>query len=503
MKALIVDDEQPARSTIRLLADWTLYDIDEVLEAETVEQAITCLRRSRPQIIITDIRMPQHDGLELMQWLHQNQPQAQVIVISAYNEFEYAISAMRLGALDYLLKPIQPAQLDAVLRRAAEKLRIPAPPKPDDRQVPDADERILLALCAEGDAELPANNPAAQFLPSPAGLMVLNLFCVHVLSGAETAEKKQITAALRELLANNRRGHVLIGVGSQNLLYLLLAGSAKQQEQAAGQVLAILRETFGLLPRYTLQYNAVWDCASLSAAGQALIAQTQSACLTEQTDSCAGQLPVLPDSFFEAAAHGSREQVQACLRSCLEQLSGLPLTLQSLQTWWEALCERCSRYLQANPQPVRTRAAFLPSQALLPVLDEQLRLDPQQLNAYLLEQAGALAGKPDTSGQDDDVCTQVRQEIQLHYAEQLSLSSLAARYYRNPSYLSRAFKERYHVGLMNFLAETRVEKAKILLKTTDYRVSKIAHLVCYADEKYFCRVFRKISGLSPAEYQNL
>ena len=129
--------------------------------------------------------------------------------------------------------------------------------------------------------------------------MVLNLFCVHVLSGAETAEKKQITAALQELLAKNRRGHVLIGVGSQNLLYLLLAGSAKQQEQAAGQVLAILRETFGLLPRYTLQYNAVWDCASLSAAGQALITQTQSACLTEQTDSCAGQLPVLPDSFLK------------------------------------------------------------------------------------------------------------------------------------------------------------------------------------------------------------
>lgn len=150
MKALIVDDEQPARSTIRLLADWTLYDIDEVLEAETVEQAITCLRRSRPQIIITDIRMPQHDGLELMQWLHQNQPQAQVIVISAYNEFEYAISAMRLGALDYLLKPIQPAQLDAVLRRAAEKLRIPAPPKPDDRQVPDATSEFCLRCVPRG-----------------------------------------------------------------------------------------------------------------------------------------------------------------------------------------------------------------------------------------------------------------------------------------------------------------------------------------------------------------
>lgn len=503
MKALIVDDEQPARSAIRLLADWNLYDIDEVLEAETVNQAISCLRRSRPQIVITDIRMPQHDGLELMQWIHQNQPQAQVIVISAYNEFEYAISAMRQGALDYLLKPIQPAQLDAVLRRAAEKLRVPDSPKPNDRRMPDADERILLALCAEGDAELPANSLAAQFLPSPAGLMILNLFCVHMLSGSATPEKKQIAAMLRELLAKDQRGHALIGVSNQNLVYLLLAGSAKQQAQTARQVLAVLRETFGLLPLYTLQVNAVWDCAGLRASAQALITQIQSVCLTDKADSYAEQLPVMPDAFFEAAEQSSRERVQTYLRDCLERMRRLPLTPQSLQTWWEDLCDRCSSYLQTNEQLVRTRAAFMPIQALLPVLDEQLKLDPQRLSTYLLEQASAFAGKTDEAGQGGDVCAQVRQEIQLHYADQLSLSSLAARYYRNPSYLSRVFKERYHVGLMNFLAETRVEQAKILLKTTDYRVSKIAHLVGYTDEKYFCRVFRKISGLSPVEYQNL
>lgn len=503
MKALIVDDEQPARSAIRLLADWKLYGIDEVLEAETTGQAMTCVQRVNPEIILTDIRMPQHNGLELMQWLHQNHPQTQVIVISAYSEFEYAISAMRSGAIDYLPKPIQPAQLDAVLRRATEKLRASASLQSTDRQVPDADERIMLALCAEGNAELSVYSSAAQFLPVPAGILVLNLFCVHTSVGAVPTNKKMITAALRELLEKEHRGHTLAGVGNPNLLYLLLAGSTHQQAQTADQALAILRETFGVQPVFSLRCHAVLEHAGFSLAVQPLIAEVQTVLLTEETGSCSTQLPALPDSFFETAALADRQQAVQMIDACLAQLSRFSLTPQALQTWWEALCARYSRYLQSHPQLTRTKSVFLPGQALLPVLDGSQQLDLPALGAFLLEQAEALADTADRTEQDCDVCARVRYDIQHHYAEPLSLSLLAARYYRNPSYLSRAFKERYRVGLMSFLAETRIEQAKILLKTTDYRISKIAHMVGYPDEKYFCRVFKRISGLSPAEYQSL
>ena len=111
MNVLIVDDEQPVRSCIRLLTDWAAYGVTQVFEAESVAQAKACICRSTPELVFTDIRMPQHDGLELMQWIHEAHPQTQIIVISAYNEFEYAITAMRMGALDYLLKPISSEKL--------------------------------------------------------------------------------------------------------------------------------------------------------------------------------------------------------------------------------------------------------------------------------------------------------------------------------------------------------------------------------------------------------
>lgn len=190
MNVLIVDDEQPVRSCIRLLTDWAAYGVTQVFEAESVAQAKACICRSTPELVFTDIRMPQHDGLELMQWIHEAHPQTQIIVISAYNEFEYAITAMRMGALDYLLKPIQPIQLECVLRKASKLLQQQQEAENQSRFQPDTNERIALSLYIEGDSEFPTQSSFSQVLSSPTGLMVLNLFCVHTVQFSSHAAKK-------------------------------------------------------------------------------------------------------------------------------------------------------------------------------------------------------------------------------------------------------------------------------------------------------------------------
>ncbi|MGM9601922.1 MAG: response regulator [Faecousia sp.] len=505
MKALIVDDEQPVRSSIRLLADWQEYEIDEVFEAETVDQAITCIRRNSPQLVITDIRMPQHDGLELMQWLHQNKPQTQVVVISAYNEFDYAIRAMRLGAFDYLLKPIQPAQLDDVLRKVTQILQAQNVPKDFEETHPNASERIMLALYMEGDAELPVHSPVTQLLPIPAGLMILDLFCVSSDRNMEGVSKKQIFSALRELMEKDNRGLALLGVNDQNLLYLLLGGNVEEQMQTAEKALALLQEAFGVSPIYKLQCNCIWENDMFPKVAGQLIAAVHAEPLLEDGSSVPVCVPEFPEAFFDAAACGSLANAQRIIQPYIEQLRSFGcLSLEAFQSWWEALCECCNHYLQRSPDIKRTALVFLPGQTMLPILNEQMRLDLNQLAAFLQVQAQGLSNASHIDQLDSlDVCAQIRKDIQAHYSEPISLSTLAAKYYRNPSYLSRAFKERYGVGIMNFLAETRVEQAKILLKTTDYRISKIAQSVGYSDDKYFCRVFKKISGLSPADYRNL
>lgn len=504
MKALIVDDEQPVRSSIRLLADWQAYDIEEVFEAETVEQALTCIRRNSPQLVLTDIRMPQHDGLELMRWLHRNRPETQVIVISAYNEFDYAIRAMRLGALDYLLKPIQPAQLDAVLRKTTQMVHSRHVDTVSATLHPDVDERIWLALYLEGDAELPAHNSLAQFLPLPVGLMMLDLFCVAAAEGAEQTAKKPIFSALRERMEKDEGGLALLGVNDQNRVYLLLSGSAEMQTQAAGRVLALLRETFGIMPTYELRCGAVWDYAELPTVAGQMLRALDAQRLVSHPGAEEFALPEFPMEYFEAAAQGRGDDAQRILRPFLAALARTScVTAEDFRRWWNTLCDCCGRYLQTHPDTERMKPAFLVGQTMLPVLSGQMKLDEARLETFLRAQAQCLSDRVDAQQEFFDVCAQVRKEIQTHYAEPLSLSTLAAKYYRNPSYLSRAFKERYHVSIVNFIAETRIEQAKILLKTTDYRVCRIAHAVGYPDEKYFCRVFKKLSGLSPADFRNL
>lgn len=503
MKALIVDDEQPVRSSIRLLADWSVYDIEEVFEAETVEQALICIRRNSPQLVITDIRMPQHDGLELMRWLHRNRPKTQVIVISAYNEFDYAIQAIRLGALDYLLKPIQPAQLDAVLRKATQMLQFRHVDADSAILHPDVDERIWLALYLEGDAELSAHNSLAQLLPLPTGLMILDLFCVAAVEGAEHTTKKAVFSALRERMEKDG-ALALLGVNDQNRVYLLLSGSAEAQVQAAERALALLRESFGITPTYELRCGAVWDHAELPAVAGQLLCALDAQKLVSHPGAEPFALPAFPTEYFDAAAHGKTDDAQRILSPLLARLIHTShVTSEDFRRWWNTLCGCCGHYLQTHPDTERINPAFLVGQTMLPVLNGQMHLDEARLEQFLHSQAQCLSSRVPAPQEFFDVCTQVRKEIQTHYAESLSLSTLAAKYYRNPSYLSRAFKERYHVSIMNFIAETRIEQAKIFLKTTDWRVCKIAHAVGYPDEKYFCRVFKKISGLSPADFRNL
>lgn len=503
MKALIVDDEQPVRSAIRLLADWGSYDIDEVLEAETVGQAITCLRRNDPQLVITDIRMPQHDGLELMQWLRYNRPKTQVIVISAYNEFEYAIQAMRLGALDYLLKPIQPAQLAAVLQKASDNLRSRNTDEPVDERHPDANERILLALCAENEAELSASSPAAEYLFLPAGMMILNLFAVSITNTLGIA-KKQCFSVLRELLEKDSRGVVLRGVNNQHLCYLLLRGSAEAQLQTAEHILSSLRELFGLSVIHILRCNAIWDYSEFSCVAGELIAAAEMLPISSGPAEPAFAMPSIPDSLFDAATQESQADVQRILQDYVPPLLSAVITSSDLKLWWTGVCDRCSQYFRSHPNLERSQPVFLPTQTMLPLLDKQLLLDQGIFLSFLQTQFQGLFSSSAVPMQDTvDVCAQIRKDIQIHFSEPISLATLAEKYYRNPSYLSRTFKARYNVSIVSFLTEVRVEQAKILLKTTDYRISKIAGIVGYPDEKYFCRVFKKTCGLSPNDYRNL
>ena len=115
LKVLIVEDEPYVRKGIVLSVDWTALDCFVVGEAANGEEGLAAALRYQPNIIITDIKMPKMDGIEMLKRLREAGCGAQVIILTAYSDFEYAKNALHYGAADYLLKPFRDGELEQVI----------------------------------------------------------------------------------------------------------------------------------------------------------------------------------------------------------------------------------------------------------------------------------------------------------------------------------------------------------------------------------------------------
>jgi len=116
----IVEDELKIRNSIRDFVEREVSGFKVIGEASDGAEAIECLEREAPDLLITDIRMKGMDGLELIERIHQSCPEMTILIISAHGEFEYAQKALRFGADDYLLKPINRMQLTLFLNKVRD-----------------------------------------------------------------------------------------------------------------------------------------------------------------------------------------------------------------------------------------------------------------------------------------------------------------------------------------------------------------------------------------------
>lgn len=139
LKVLVVEDEEMIRKGIVLAVDWAALDCVVVGEASNGEEALDAVERHAPSLIITDLKMPKMDGIQMLEQLRARKNHAYVIILTAYDSFSYAQSALRLGAVDFLLKPFHDGELEqavANLRRRMdaqpqEELPVPGLKKGD------------------------------------------------------------------------------------------------------------------------------------------------------------------------------------------------------------------------------------------------------------------------------------------------------------------------------------------------------------------------------------
>ena len=120
MKAIIIDDERKARSVLKILIEENCPKITEIFEAQDLLSGVELIKQERPNIVFLDIEMPEHSGLEILNFIEKEDFTLEIIFTTAYSE--YAIQAFQLAAVDYLLKPIRPTQVKEAVDKAIKRI---------------------------------------------------------------------------------------------------------------------------------------------------------------------------------------------------------------------------------------------------------------------------------------------------------------------------------------------------------------------------------------------
>ncbi|MCM3627091.1 response regulator [Paenibacillus glycanilyticus] len=537
MKILIVDDEQHVREAIKLLIDWELLGIKEIYEADNGDTAIELLGKIQPEIVITDMRMPSKDGVELLAWMKEHGRRSKAIVISGYDDFHLVRSSMKYGGQDYLLKPIDPEQLMEALQKAKHSWEQEEEARKRDQQrsiemnqiKPVYRDKLFSSMISEAGAGGQVAVPAV--LREEFGLDGVEQCQVIILSTGMLepqisrkfdGNRDLLTFCLinvcNEILKQRNGGFAFRYWNSDNEIIILLWDRLADWETLLSLITeGILKSIHGRFhygvgqPQpFPSGLSLSYQAARLALKQRNLLEESSFIHKSEQAFK-AGVYSLSIASYEErfrlAAWSGKEKDMGTAVDSFLETARQLPvITQEQMELWrfeYESMLSRwrqdlaAKQDMQASAEPPSGRPLFL-------LLDERGRLSLELCRRELMNGLTAFAAIAGAGGnKEHSIMRDIAKYMEQHYNREVTLQDISDRFYLSREYISRRFKQEMGENVFDYLGRIRVEKAKLLLQNPNLKIAQIAEMVGYDDDKYFSKVFKKFEGQSPNQYRKL
>jgi len=522
LKVIIADDEKLICRLVQTLADWQSLGMEVAGTAENGLEALDLIETLKPDILITDIRMPGCNGLELIEQAKKLRPELEVVIISGYAHFEYAQTAIRCGVGNYLLKPIKQAELMDTLKSIREKIEKTAgllETEQNGRQavttLRNSLIRDLLSPHFEGVSEETLKN--TYYIDQNAG--VLQMLLIKI----DSSEPKMSDSAVemlqekvRELLLSTLREDCA-GV----LFYFQMStgyGLLQYREEKRAVVRKKIRDCLNQLNVRKDLYGLVEF--SLSLGRPVKRAEELILSLKEAQAAIAERLVEGVGRILENVPGASGIELEAVLQqydrligqavelgdeTLIDQAVGL---LKEKAAATQKLCGRevlelvekagvlfITRIAVVSADDIRQQFEFKCGQCgrMDELFEELLKMQKQ-----LLKEAGELKSSEATKP-----IRMAKQYVKQHFGEPITLEEVCEKAGFSVSYFSALFKKETGEGFLKYLTKVRIEEAKTLLRETDMAVSEICEQVGYLDRKHFTHTFRKATGLNPAEYRKV
>lgn len=491
---LLADDEEKILSVMKTRINWQELGVDKLLTAPDGKVALEMFERAHIDLLVTDIRMPRVDGLQLIEKVRTLSPDTHCILLTAYGEFEYAQKAIRLGVENYLLKPVSDIEIEQTIRKALDNLY-------NRRQ----NSRDLLR--ENTLARWTAGTIGSEELSERAAVLGINLYqpeycvlCAVRHGKASMAEFRAVCTEMRSARyqVNNfwdERGRWVMILGGRELSEEALSGCIRQAAQKSNAedlarvaIGASVRETDLLHMSYLNACDTI-ELNDLSASGLLLKSETET--IGIDADLLAEEIRILyylPDKVIRSTGYRH-------LSAKFWQQDGHALPQNSLLR----LHKGCLRVLMSEfPEQSGLRDALRlpawedpePDEGKFVRGAEKLLEEGYRLFVFCLHELSPIV------------------QLALKYVHDsvqegvgISIKDFCAKNGMNPAYLGHLFKKETGAFFNDYLMQCRINQSIILLRNPNRKVKDIAEEVGFASASYYVKCFRESKGMSPTRYR--
>ena len=483
IKVILIDDEQSVLTGLRYLIDWNEQGFELAGTFQDPREAIRNMELLRPELVITDIEMPELSGLDLIATVRELLPDSIFAILSAYDDFKYAQKAVQLGVFRYLLKPLSAENLLELLQDVKKRLSAGSP----SSELSLVRSFVVREMLLSGTALSQAST-----LPYYRTMLTENRYQLLLLSPAVGSGRTDAENA--SLLRGVFRPDSIFIAGDFFALLLDEQGALSAEDIAPllppgsfsfrlSPVFSGLAEGHGWYTRLSqqLQEELFWGAASPSAPADYLSAAEK---IRE----------LLPSSVWSPDS-AELEQAFSALFTALQSSAGFLPKNEAVKLYAELLAS-ADEVFQSLCQHKRSGGADIASLSAQPTLTA---LHTCALSACkaTLSQARAEADQASPT-----LIRKAKEFIQAHYMDaDFRLSDTADALFVNYSYLSHLFKLETDTTLYSYLLELRMNQAKVLLANPALSINDVSRQLGYTSTKTFYSTFKKAFSQSPRNYQ--
>lgn len=525
IKVFITEDESIVREGLRDIVPWEKYGFEFVGDAPDGEMALPLIRKLRPDVLITDIKMPFMDGLALSSIVSRELPDTKIIILSGYSDFEYARQAIDLHVDQYLLKPITKAAIVKALEGTRKKIEQEQEQKDflrryeqDTQKYESFSRRAFFEHLVEGSMSVQQIYEEAQRLRLDLNADGYNFLLFSVYSTQGAAYSDGAAETLEALLDYFLRypGYILFRSGLMSYAVLLMGDGQTLQDLTNRALDAIQKRCATASSGWcvaigtpTFRLSGLAQCysdASRVMAYRHLMPGTHvfnaDMLRRESEDTTIGRLETLNPEKLDVSIirsfiqSGTKEEIESFAQRYLADLAGAEKSLMfrhyilmSIRINAEVVLQQMGcqmEELNRLPKP-------------------ELNLPAEQTQQYIISVLAAALQIRELKSQQEssDIIDGAIRYIDKNFAdENISLNSAAQAMGISANYLSALFSQKMGVSFVEYLTQKRMAKAKQLLQRTSLRSSEIAARVGYRDPRYFSFVFRKTQGCTPRAFRS-